>query len=69
MTPLTDEEVAVLRDILSRVVVRQCTGQVGVIHGMERFVPINLPLKKPQRLVLESAARKLRMAALAVDKG
>jgi hypothetical protein len=68
MATLTDEEVAVLREVLSRVVVQQRTGRIGVIHGMERFVSIDLLLKKPQRLVLESAARKLGVPSLAIDK-
>lgn len=66
---LTDEEAAVLREVLAHLVVQQRTGRIGVRHGLDRFVAIDLVLKKPQRLLLESAARKVGVAAIGIDKG
>ena len=69
MPSLTDEEAAVLREVLARVAIQQRTGRIGVRHGLDRFVSMDLVLKKPQRLLLESAARKIGVPAIAIDKG
>jgi hypothetical protein len=66
---LTDEEINVLRQILARVVLQQRTGKIGVLHGTQRFVSIDLLFRKPQRLALESAAHKLGVPSIAIDKG
>ena len=56
---LTPEESAVLRAVLSKLSVRERTGEVGIIHGADRFVSTQLILKKSEREKLTAAALKL----------
>ena len=56
---LTAEEAEVLRRVLRTIAVRRRTGEVGVVHGMNRFVSTNQPLKQQERELLNAAARKL----------
>jgi hypothetical protein len=56
---LTDEEAQVMRDVLRRLVIRTRTGEVGIVHGMERFVSSQAVLKRKELETLDSAARKL----------
>lgn len=58
-TILTAEESDVLRAVAGRLSIRKRTGEVGILHGMERFVSTQLCLKKKERQALDSALEKL----------
>lgn len=58
-TKLSDEEIDVLRTVLRVIVVRQRTGELGIKHGMDRFVSTHCTLRKQQRQTLDSVARKI----------
>ena len=58
-TKLKADEVAVLRAILSKLAVRSRTGELGIVHGAERFVSTQLCLSKVDRTVLADVASKV----------
>jgi hypothetical protein len=60
---LTAQEAAVLAALLRKIVVRDRTGDVGVVHGMDRFVAAELILKKRERADLDTVTRKLGIGA------
>lgn len=55
----TNEENELIRLILSEVVIKDRTGEVGIIHGADRFISTNICIKKKQREVLASVFKKL----------
>lgn len=59
---LTTEEAEALCLVLASVAVKQRTGELGIFHGLDRFVSTNRSLRKEQRTALDSAARKLGLA-------
>jgi hypothetical protein len=52
---LTAEEAEVLREVLGTLAVRGRTGEVGVVHGADRFVSTQHVLRKPARSALDTA--------------
>ncbi len=56
---LTQAEVDILRLVLSKLCIRGRTGELGILHGMERFVSTQIVLKKPAIELLESIANKI----------
>jgi hypothetical protein len=56
---LTSDEVFILKAILSKLAIKGRTGEIGIVHGMDRFVSSQLILKKPERELLTSIAKKL----------
>lgn len=58
-TTLDVDESEMLRLILSNVVVENRTGQIGIVHGAERFVSTQVVLKKEGRAILDKLARKV----------
>lgn len=60
---LTAEEASVLRLALANVAVRARTGELGIVHGADRFVSTNTCLRKPDREALNRVAAKLGLAA------
>jgi hypothetical protein len=58
-TKLSSEELQILRAALAPLVVKIRTGELGILHGMERFVSTKVILKKKDLDVLDSAAKKL----------
>ena len=58
-TQLSSEELQILRAALAPLVVKIRTGELGILHGMERFVSTQVILKKKDLDVLDSAAKKL----------
>jgi len=42
--------------------IRRRTGELGIVHGMERFVSTQLPLKAAQQTALDALARKLGLS-------
>jgi len=61
---LTSEEIAVLRSALSKFVIRGRTGELGVLHGLDRFVSTQLILKKSDRDTLNAIASKVGLRSI-----
>ena len=57
-TKLSKEEAQVLSWVLSKLTVKDRTGEIGIMHGAERFVSTHLCLKKNERAALNSVAAK-----------
>ncbi|MDQ6988205.1 MAG: hypothetical protein Q9M25_10415 [Mariprofundaceae bacterium] len=51
----------VLRATLARLVIRKRSGEIGLLHGMDRFVSTNLWLSKADRTMLAQACKKLAL--------
>ena len=66
---LTDDEVKMLRLVLQSVAVRARTGEIGIVHGMGRFVSTNRSLKKDERETLDAAAKKLGLGGVSTFSG
>jgi hypothetical protein len=62
---LTPDEANALRSALSTLVVKARTGELGLLHGADRFVSSQRIFKKAERDALDAAARKLGLAGLA----
>ena len=58
-TILTTDEVTVLRAVLAKLTVRSRTGELGIMHGAERFVSTHLCLNKAERKTLAAIASKV----------
>lgn len=63
-TKFTAEETEVLRAVLSVMVIKRRTGELGIMHGAERFVSTQRSLKKADREALDAAARRLGLGAI-----
>lgn len=61
---LTSDEVAVLRAAVSKLCIRGRTGELGIVHGADRFVSTQLILKKQDRTVLNAIANKVGLKGL-----
>ena len=61
---LTPEEVQALRVAVSSLVLKARTGEVGIMHGADRFVSTQLIFKKADRGALDAALRKLGLPGL-----
>jgi hypothetical protein len=68
-TKLTADEAQVLRGVLSALVIRTRTGELGIVHGAERFVSTQRTLKKAERDALDAAARKLGLSGIREHAG
>jgi hypothetical protein len=68
---LTDEEVLILRLVLAKIVIKAGTGELGILHGMNRFVSTQISLRKPDREKLDVLAKKLGLSSgiRVYDKG
>lgn len=56
---LTADEAEILKLVLSEVVIQDRTGQVGIMHGADRFISLHIALKKQGRSLLSSAYKKI----------
>ena len=56
---LTDDELEMLRVAFTPLVIKNRTGELGIIHGMNRFVSTQICLKKRELDLLDSVAKKL----------
>lgn len=63
-TELDGDEAEMLRLILSKVVVEKRTGQIGIVHGADRFVSTHVVLKKDGRALLDRVARKVGLSGI-----
>jgi hypothetical protein len=59
---LEEHEVEFLRTLLSQYVVKDRTGELGFMHGADRFVSTQLVLKKQHRNELKELYGKLGLA-------
>jgi hypothetical protein len=55
---LTEEEAEALRVILSCLVLRDRTGELGMLYGADRFVSTHRTFRKPERAAVQSLAKK-----------
>jgi len=60
---INDEEISLLRSILSQMAIQDHSSVLGFMHGLDRFVSLNLPLKKKQKDALNLLANKIGLAA------
>jgi hypothetical protein len=60
---LTDDEKQALKAILSCLVLRDRTGELGLLHGADRFVSTHRTFTKPERAVIQSVTKKLGMSS------
>lgn len=63
-TRLTAEESEAVRMALATMVVKRRTGELGILHGADRFVSTQRTLRKAERDALDAAARKLGLGGL-----
>jgi hypothetical protein len=59
---LTDEERQVLRRALQALAVRARTGELGLLHGLDRFVSSQGIFKRSDLASLDSTARKVGLS-------
>jgi hypothetical protein len=58
---LSDQEVEALRVVLQQIVIKSRTGELGILHGIERFVSTKTPLKREMIAYLDSLASKVNV--------
>jgi hypothetical protein len=58
-TKLSSDELEILRAVISPLVVKMRTGELGIMHGMDRFVSTQIILRKKELNVLDSVVKKL----------
>lgn len=56
---LNAEEVSTLREVLKQLKIRKRTGELGIMHGIDRFVSSNAAFKKQHLELLDQTARKV----------
>ncbi len=66
---LTAEEAEAVRAALSTLVVKSRSGELGIMHGADRFVAARLIFRKEDREMLDAAARKLGLAGIPEYRG
>lgn len=55
---ISESEKEILKVILSQITIKKGTGELGIMHGMDRFVSTNLIFKKGGVETLEQLAKK-----------
>ncbi len=65
---LSEEEASVLARVLSTVALRDRTGEIGVLHGLDRFVSTNVTFTKKERELLSVASGKLGARVVTTTK-
>jgi hypothetical protein len=66
---LTAEEAEAVRAALSLLVVKNRTGELGIMHGADRFVSAQRIFRKQDRQALDAAARKLGLPNIPEYRG
>ena len=67
-TKLTAAEADVVHMLLAALVIRSRTGEVGIVHGSDRFVGTSLMLRTPARAALDSVARQVGLPEMRTQK-
>ena len=57
----TDAEIQMLKLILSKMAIQENTGAIGVIHGLDRFISLDISLKKKEKEQIDNIAHKLKL--------
>lgn len=57
-TSLSSEEVEILKLILSKLVIKNRTGELGILYGLDRFISTQICLKKKDREILNTLIKK-----------
>lgn len=66
---LNKEEAELLQTILSVFVIKDRTGEIGIVHGANRFISTHICLKKDQRNTIKSVYKKLGLEHSPRDLG
>jgi len=66
---LTAEEADAVRAAMASLVVKSRTGELGIMHGADRFVSMQRIFRKKDREMLDAAARKLGLAGIPEYRG
>jgi hypothetical protein len=66
---LTSEEAEAVRAALSTLVVKNRSGELGIMHGADRFVSAQRIFRKKDREILDVAARKLGLPGIPEYRG
>jgi hypothetical protein len=61
---LNSDEIEILKRVISPLMVQKRSGQVGILHGMDRFVSTNVSLKESQKEILEGVFKKLGLSGI-----
>ncbi len=56
---LSSEEIEILKIALSKLVVKNRTGEIGILHGLDRFTSTHICLKKKERENLDALMKKV----------
>lgn len=59
---MNNEEISVLKAVLKQLTIRSRTGELGIIHGMDRFVSTHQTFKKNELEHLDQFAQKIGLA-------
>jgi hypothetical protein len=61
---LSAEEANELRSLLSVIVLRERTGEIGVLHGLDRFVSTQVCKKKKEIEALDALAQRCGLSMI-----
>jgi len=61
---LSADETTELRSVLSVMVLRERTGEIGILHGMDRFVSTHVCKKKKEIEVLDAVAQRCGLSGI-----
>ena len=61
---VSEDEAAQLRSVLSVMVLRERTGEIGIMHGMDRFVSTHVCKKKKEIESLDAVAQRCGLAGI-----
>ncbi|HRH42482.1 MAG TPA: hypothetical protein PKY82_12720 [Pyrinomonadaceae bacterium] len=59
---ISSEELELLRVIMSPLVIKSGTGELGINHGMDRFISSQVILKKKDLELLDYLAKKVGLS-------
>lgn len=60
---LSEDEYQAIQTALRELVVKGWTGELGMMHGANRFISTNICLKKQHRAIFDSACRKFGLGS------
>lgn len=61
-TKLSTEELQILCAVIAPLVVKSRTGELGILHGAERFVSTQIILKKKDLYIMDSVEKKIGLS-------
>jgi hypothetical protein len=60
---LNDQEIEILNSLLKQVIIRKGTGELGITHGLNRFVSTNVRYNKKHIATLDQIAKKIGLSS------